>query len=1566
MKGQIMRFLVPAVLLLALLPSGPAGSPPDAALASGARATANVWVVTNTLDESGPCLVDECTLRQAIEAANSTPGQDTITFDIPITDTNYDETTGRWTMLLESPLPPNTDPSGLEIDATTLGVSGCASYFVIDASGVSYGREITGTNETLRGLVIENAQSHGVYIHGSGAQNNSIKCSYVISNTGDGVHISGASGNAIGSTGDGGNFIAGNGGDGIEIANSASNNTVVSNTIGISTTPTVAWPNSGCGVRISSGAMTNTIGMPGAGNVIGGNTERGVLISDSQGNVVQYNRIGTDPTGTGAVANQDGVVISNGPYNTVGPSNLISGNKMDGVRIESGGAFGNVVEGNYIGTNAAGDQRISNQRFGLVIESEAYSNTVGGDTSAQGNVISGNGYDGDYASEGGVAIRGDGHHNVLRNNIIGMTADGLAALPNGGHGIRLEGNAHDNAIGEGTLLAYANTIAWNEGDGIYVHGSNTLRNTIGRNSIHDNDGFGINNLSGGNRDLSPPTIVQYSMPRSGYATLRARTCLSCTVHVYSDDGGEGRTFEGWVPKQLLDASGYFDWKGNVLSGQAFTLVATDDDGNTSEFSASPVKLSLSIDDALPHVLVNKLPGDTDGPAISNTVDFVATIVSYDPSLRRDFNVQLSLSSTALGPPTRVFTAANHSDYTGTPVSWSSPAAGVYCVGGIDLSGWYSIGPWTQRVVFRFDVPPGVSPTTIAAFGTVTATKRTLSQEMDYAVLKLLKRAGEIIVTNRAQLYAQYDSTQVTTFLQDLYSFAQGPPFNWSPSSVIYYVDTYASTLASWHNTAVNYAAGEGGANVAAGIVDALIEDWVEDSPIAYVRISTSSFGDFDNPVDAPFLLIAGDDNIIPFYRRDDPTDVEHEHVGSAANSVLQELRQNDYFFTDDRYSDLSYVFDTIPWNEGGVELAVGRLVGSQARHLSTFLRAGQYGPNNKVTARAIVSSGCGTDSGKIAGYLTGIGYDVRNDTESPPTIDNDSWQESHLLGLMESLDYQVFHHGNHATEWGWCTPPCAGLPEVDPDEIISPTIASRIRANRPVFTSSGCRAGLSYAEAATYFNHELAMVNALAREGASAVMASTGISFFDSGYDDYRSGEEFAKDFWWYAARNPSAGTLSMGAALRWNKRFWDGHWSVDDEEEKTSGEFVFYGVPWVTVLYRGGGTTSPGSLRAAAGATLSPPQHLGDHNYVVTATFDASAYTITHPDGFDLVEVEGMGLAHDYDVPLVPLAEVELNLPLGGWLMDVEAIMTDTLDLGVLNIPRQVPGIPIPGGDPGGLAEAPDIGVYPPQSAVSRTVLMDGYKLARVYASPLSHDTTTGETLLHRDLALRITYHLSSTVALLGMVVDPTDLAPEEPFTTTLTLVNPSDAPVPVTGTLRLENGLGEIVAVQGFAPPEIPPGGEPYQGSLGWTAPITEGAYSLLLEIYYDGDLQAVGHQMLSVSGGRITELAVPEDALAGEEVTFGVIFANKGDTSFEGQATVSIYTAAGALMTTLDAPVSVDAGGETTVELAWHTGGAPPGPYMAAARVTALSGSATYGVIQEGFDLRNAVFLPLALKS
>ncbi len=247
------------------------------------------------------------------------------------------------------------------------------------------------------------------------------------------------------------------------------------------------------GVEIEGGASDNLIGSNGDGvddegecNVISGNATNGVVITGAgtSGNLVAGNYLGTNAAGTAAVGNgHAGVWLAGGATdNTIGgltaaTRNVIGGNGDRGVYISAPAnstspTTGNVVEGNYIGTDVSGLVPLGNNLNDAVSIDLSPGNTIGGTVAGAGNVL-------DCGDDSGVFIYGDyqrglyasAARNLIAGNIIGLAADGETAA---GFGNQYDGividSAPDTTIG-GTVAAARNIISNNtnkQGAGILI------------------------------------------------------------------------------------------------------------------------------------------------------------------------------------------------------------------------------------------------------------------------------------------------------------------------------------------------------------------------------------------------------------------------------------------------------------------------------------------------------------------------------------------------------------------------------------------------------------------------------------------------------------------------------------------------------------------------------------------------------------------------------------------------------------------------------------------------------------------------------------------------------------------------------------------------------------------------------------------------------------------------------------------------------------------------------------------------------------------------------------------
>jgi hypothetical protein len=545
------------------------------------RQLPSTFAVINTNDSG------EGSLRQAILDANAHPAPNTIIFDI--------RPGGVQTIRPMSALPTITNP--VVIDGTFQPGYAGRPLIVINGSeaGNVNGLTISAGNSTVRGLVINGydgflkaailLQTHGGNVISGNFIGTDVEGVRRVPNS-VGLRITAdAPQNIIGGTAAyAGNLISGSDFWGISL--SSNDNLAVGNFIGTDVTGIGSIPNS-TGVYIVDGAQGNSIGGtdPGTANLISGNGSDGVFIASSDNNVVQGNMLGTDAAGLNRLGNGRGILVFNGIHNViggtrVGAGNLISGNALSGVFIQGGSD--NQIQGNAIGTDIIGTHAVPND-VGITV----WANTViGGTAPGAGNLISGNRHDGVFMQ----AFSG----TVLLSNRIGTDITGTQPLGNGDNGVTVLGSS-GNAIG-GTIARGGNVIAFNGGDGVLVTFFG-VSNIIVRNAIFSNHGLGIELRDGGNHNQEAP-VIDSATSVGGVTTvsggLRSAQNTSYTVELFANTScnhsgyGEGQRFFASLTL-ATDASGIANFTIAVAlsldPGTFITGTATDPQNNTSQFSA---------------------------------------------------------------------------------------------------------------------------------------------------------------------------------------------------------------------------------------------------------------------------------------------------------------------------------------------------------------------------------------------------------------------------------------------------------------------------------------------------------------------------------------------------------------------------------------------------------------------------------------------------------------------------------------------------------------------------------------------------------------------------------------------------------------------------------------------------------------------------------------------------------------------------------------------------------------------------------------------------------------------
>jgi CSLREA domain-containing protein len=592
------------------------------------------YVVTKTADTNATCLPGNCSLREAINAANAdTPSARMIVFNIPGTDTGCD-VNGVCSIKPLTNLPAVTNTvfidgysqTGASLNSLTLS-AGDNAVLKIELDGSNVGANGRGfdlenvSGVTLRGFAINHWDQAGIFLQDS--SNNNIT----------------------------GNFI------GTNVAGTAA-----------------AGTSNATGIAISGSGSSNTIGgdVPALRNVISGNAAAGIVLDGSEVTfmTIEGNFIGTNAAGAAPLPNAIGINILNGSWGHVigcavlDGDNVISGNTGDGVSINF--SHNNTLTGNFIGTDKTGMSAIPNGTGVAVNQSS--NNFIGSANPGQGNVISGN------LGEG-VELLSSSQNSVL-GNFIGVAVDGTTALGNGSHGIEIyvptAGSSTDNTIGSRVIVVppsdkpnttagrLANTVAAtkqnattarrtsanssgkqtetssslgrraahqlpgterpqdtntsgpniianNGGDGVRVSSNGDVNNLIAGNSIYSNSGLGINLGNDGvtandpppDADEGPNHLQNFPVITSAIADTQT---ITGTLASHSDDGridfyanptcdgsgnGEGKIYlgsTGWSAGGNGLASFSFLSGVPFTAGQVITATATDGSNNTSEFS----------------------------------------------------------------------------------------------------------------------------------------------------------------------------------------------------------------------------------------------------------------------------------------------------------------------------------------------------------------------------------------------------------------------------------------------------------------------------------------------------------------------------------------------------------------------------------------------------------------------------------------------------------------------------------------------------------------------------------------------------------------------------------------------------------------------------------------------------------------------------------------------------------------------------------------------------------------------------------------------------------------------
>ncbi|MCP4959930.1 MAG: CSLREA domain-containing protein, partial [Actinomycetia bacterium] len=487
----------------------------------------------------------ECTLRAAIEEANASATVEAVDFDIPDSDPNHlyyqDDSTG----------------SSLGVEAVTAVDDGSIVDFDPDYPLTSHSWFRIGFASDLPAITapmtIDGYSQPGATANTVTRPSPSdavLRIELVGSGVTRGLRVDAGpttlSGLVVSATADNA---------AIELASGAGN-TVIGNYLG--TDPTGFKRGTGSvlvGVDVLSGATGSIIGGedPASRNIVSANSWAGVRLQ-GDGATVQGNYIGLDAAGTRAAASgvQDTGIWMESDGNQIGGTATGAANAIGG-SIDTGiwgsGTNNSVIEGNLIGTDAAGTSAVANNDTSISLTSGSTGNRIGGVAANAGNLITNTG----SSPASAISIAGT---TSVDNSILG------------------------------------NSIFANGGLGIDLDVSNVYAGTVTVNDAGDAD-------SGGNDLLNFP-VVTGAVESAGTVTVDFDLDAPAgdyRVEVFTNpsgaDGtgyGEGEVYQSAATiSHTGSGTESFQLTYNGATGDVTTLTATEESagpvyGSTSEFS----------------------------------------------------------------------------------------------------------------------------------------------------------------------------------------------------------------------------------------------------------------------------------------------------------------------------------------------------------------------------------------------------------------------------------------------------------------------------------------------------------------------------------------------------------------------------------------------------------------------------------------------------------------------------------------------------------------------------------------------------------------------------------------------------------------------------------------------------------------------------------------------------------------------------------------------------------------------------------------------------------------------
>jgi hypothetical protein len=1016
-------------------------------------------------------------------------------------------------------------------------------------------------------------------------------------------------------------------------------------------------------------------------------------------------------------------------------------------------------------------------------------------------------------------------------------------------------------------------------------------------------------LSGGNDEWGGPLTDADLV--GNYCSHGYFTNLPADAHVIlaNDLWGEPTLVEyslgnGKVIASTLTWEAYWAWYPGL--GGSFAKKALDDvflyafsGGGT--IIIGDVQVDLRVEDAPDSVRVKKSGG--------SYVDVVARV-----SGREAYTVTLTLESHAslFATPVKTFTRdrADNRGY-GQVNQYQIIEPGVTQINTTLVARPFSPTPeYNKEVVWRFLVPEGVSAQLGIPFDiTITAPDLFIPVNSDRVRIDIIKWGRGMAVTDRQRLYDAYGTDKVSNLLEEVYRSVD------QVHGEVFYLDRYDVT---W-----SYATNIAALNDAAEAIDNKIEQWYHQLEDAGRKPS--------------YLMIVGGDNIVPFYRMKDsdyqpcwipgwvPGDIgtcERDGYGSYANTShpIGFSYHSNYFLSDNIYGNVGG--SKSDWEKGKLELAVGRIVGSNAE---AMLRLMVNGSNVSKVSEAGFAVIPHISYRGIKTALDGRDIDEHG-FENPNIVGNDNWSRADFLTVWET-NSQFYYAGVHST-------PFSMSPVIDGSEeqqILSEHLTlGQISDNNPLFSVWSCNLAIPVEGSILYRmvnlgiggftgSTGLAQASSLGTVGAETLVNLYGEKLFPS---NRIVSTHFGAALMQAKRDFPPSGPFGPPVGLYYTGR-----------DKKAILEYVFYGVPWgrveinapVMTMYQGF-ENNTSQLEMASESVYTQIIHT-----------QVQSYTLSSINGYDLLEIPGTTIIQDEGTPSIPIIMHTVNLPLGSSIESLALISENEVDLGVRNVPHIIPFTtydtePI-FQDVYGIT-----GVYPNPRYAYEVISYDDHTAVRVVIALAQYDVDSSNLVLFEDTQLQLTYDTPVSALLEGVTLVKDSFVGSENVVGSAQIQNVVGDARTFTAEFVVYDMLDAVQAIQVY-PDFSVAAGETFTLDIDWVNTLPGGHYYTTVNLYESGALIGSQNASFRVLTGEVTYFNAPASLALDEYGSFSVGFANHTASSTNVAAEITVYDEEGIPVTKL-LTQNANAAPFSTVDFnwSWLPGSLDSGIYIVRAKVTA----------------------------